>query len=217
MVAIFDREQGLLSFDLISGKPLSMRQPSAKLRRILAIDLDGDGRKELLANDTRDRLIAITPSGEVVMPTESQVFSFAVTQTEPPNIVVAPDIARVRDAHNKVTTKSGKMFLYDRKMRRVAFWEAPHPYPGTSYLSLVAAETVGPPNRPSGLVSLFAGTGSWRQTPLFVHSREGKLLYEELLEDNYLSILPLLSAEQGMVSFLVGGRGQVSRYSSQAQ
>ena len=217
VVAILHREQGLLFFDLNSGKPLSMRQPSAKLHSILAIDLDGDGRKELLANDTRGRFIAITSSGEAVMPTESQVFSFAVTQTEPPNIVVAPDIARVRDSNNKVVTKSGKMYLYDRKLRRVAFWDAPHPYPGTSYLSLVAAEPVGPPNQPSGLVSLFAGTGSWRKTPLFVHSWVGELLYEELLEDNYLSILPLPSAEQGMVSFLVGGRGQVWRYSSQAQ
>ena len=53
----------------------------------------------------------------------------------------------------------------DRKFQRVASWDAPHPYPGTSYLSLVAAEPLGPPNQRSGLVSLFTGTGSWRKTP----------------------------------------------------
>ena len=105
----------------------------------------------------------------------------------------------------------------DRKFQRVASWDAPHPYPGTSYLSLVAAEPLGPPNQRSGLVSLFTGTGSWRKTPLFVHSWEGRLIYEELPEDDYLSVLPLLSAEQGTVSFLVGGRGRVWRYSSSAR
>jgi len=35
--------------------------------------------------------------------------------------------------------------------------------------------------------------------------------------EHYLSILPLFSAEQGTVSFLVGGRGQVWRYSSSAR
>jgi len=217
VVAMFEREHGLLFFDLDNGKLLSVSQPSAKLRSLRAIDFDGDGRKELLANDTTDRLIAITSSGEVVMPTESQVFTFAVTQTEPPNIVTTPDIARQMVAPNVVATKSGKMFVYDRKFQRVASWDAPHPYPGTSYLSLVAAEPLGPPNQRSGLVSLFTGTGSWRKTPLFVHTWEGRLIYEELPEDDYLSVLPLLSAEQGTVSFLVGGRGRVWRYSSSAR
>lgn len=36
-----------------------------------------------------------------------------------------------------------------------------------------------------GLISLFAGTGSWHKTPLFVHSWDGKLLYEELLAGVY--------------------------------
>src|SRR5262245_14887559 len=165
VVAMFEREHGLLFFDLDNGKLLSVSQPSAKLRSLRAIDFDGDGSKELLANDTTDRLIAITSSGEVVMPTESQVFTFAVTQTEPPNIVTAPDIARQMVAPNVVATKSGKMFVYDRKFQRVASWDAPHPYPGTSYLSLVAAGPLGPPNQRSGLVSLFTGTGSWRKTP----------------------------------------------------
>jgi hypothetical protein len=217
VVAMFEKDRGLLFFDLDSGKLLNVSQPSAKLRSLRAIDLDGDGHKELLANDTADRLITINSSAEVVMPTESQVFSFAVTQANPPNIVAAPDIARVADDDNKVVTKSGKIFLYDRKLQRVASWDAPHPYPGTSYLSLVAAEPLGPPNRRRGLVSLFSGTGRWRKTPLFVHSWEGKLIYEELLEDNYFSVLPLLDAEQGAVSFLVGGRGQVWRYSSAAR
>ena len=217
VVALFENDRGLLFFDLDSGKLLNVSQPSAKLRSMRAIDLDGDGRKELLANDTRDRFIAINASGEVVMPTESQVFSFAVTQANPQNIVAAPDIAREVDGPNKVVTKSGKIILYDRKLQRVASWDAPHLYPESSYLRLVAAEPLGPQNQRRGLVSLFKGPGRWHKTPLFVHTWEGKLIYEELLEDDYLSILPLLGAERGADSFLVGGRGQVWRYSSSAR
>jgi hypothetical protein len=217
VVALFERERGLLFFDLDSGKLLSVSQPSANLRRLRAIDFDGDGRKELLANDTKDRLLALTLSSELILPTESKVFTFAVTQSEPPYIVTAPDIAREKVAPDNVATKSGKIFLYDRRFQRVASWDAPLPYPGTSYLSLVAAEPLGAPNQRSGLVSLFNGTGSWHKTPLFVHSWAGKLIYEELLEDDYLSIFPTLGAEQGTISFLVGGRGQVWRYSSPAR
>ena len=214
-VAVFERERGLLFFDLATGKLLSIKQPSAPLRGIQAIDFDGDGRKELLANDTKDRLITLNSSGEVVMWAESQVFSFAVTQSEPSNILIAPDIADVRlvDAPNVVARKPGKMVLLNRKLQRVASWDTPYPYPGTSYLRLIAAEPLGAPNQGSGLVSLFAGSGGWHKTPLFIHSWDGKLLYTELLEDHYLSILPLPGAEQDAGSFLVGGRGQVWRYS----
>ncbi len=97
VISVFEKERGLLFFDLDNGKLLSVSQPSAMLRSLRAIDFDGDGRKELLASDTKGRLITMTSSGEVVMPTESQVFGFAVTQTEPPNILTAPDIARVVD------------------------------------------------------------------------------------------------------------------------
>jgi hypothetical protein len=218
-VALFERERGLLFFDLDTGKLLSIKQPSATLGAIRAIDLDGAGRKELLANDAKGRLITLSLSGEVVMWAESQVFSFAVTQSEPPNILIAPDLANVRlvDAPNVVATKLGKMFLLDRRFQRVASWDTPYPYSGTSYLRLVAAEPLGRPNQGIGLVSLFAGSGSWHKTPLFVHSWEGRLLYEELLEDDYLSILPSPGAEQGTGSFLVGGRGQVWRYSLPAR
>ncbi len=120
-------------------------------------------------------------------------------------------------APNKVAVKSGKMFLYDRKFQRVAAWDGPPLYPGTSYLNLVAAEPLGASSQRSGLVSIFSGTGRWHKTPLFVHTWEGKLIYEELLDDDYQSILPLPVAEQGALSFLVGGRGQVWRYSSQAR
>src|SRR5262249_45147423 len=121
-VAVFERERGLLFFDLDNGKLLSVMQPSAMLRDLRAVDIDGDGRKELLANDTKGRLITLTLSGEVVISTETQVFSFAVTQTEPPNIVIAPDLANVRlvDAPNVVARKLGKIILYDRKLQRVA-------------------------------------------------------------------------------------------------
>jgi len=217
MVALFEKDCGLLFFDLDTGKLLSVSQPSASLRDLRAIDLDGDGRKELVASDAEGRLVAITPSSEKVLPTDSKVFTYAVTQTEPPNIVIAPGMYRERAANNEVVTKSGKMLLYDRKMQRVASWDSPYPYPGTSYLYLAAAEALGTPNQRSGLVSIFTGTGSWHKTPLFVHSWEGKLLYEELLEDDHLSILPLFGAGQGAVSFLVGGRGQVWRYSSPAR
>ncbi|HEV2663702.1 MAG TPA: hypothetical protein VG324_02265 [Blastocatellia bacterium] len=218
-VAVFERERGLLFFDLDTGKLLSIKQPSAPFRGIEAIDFDGDGRKELLANDTKDRLITLTSSGEVVMWAESQVFSFAATQSEPSNILIAPDLSNVGlvDAPNVVARKPGKMVLLDRKLQRVASWDTPYPYPGTSYLRLIAAEPLGTPNQWSGLVSLFTGAGSWHKTPLFVHSWDGKLLYEEILEDDYLSILPLPGAEQGTVSFLVGGRGQVWGYTSPAR
>ena len=216
MVSLFERERGLLFFDLDSGKILNVIQPSTKLRSLRAIDFGGAGRKELLANDTKDRLLILTLSSEVILPVESKVFSFAVTQSEPPNILTAPDIASEAVASNVVATKSGKMFLYDTKMRRVASWDGPLPYPGTSHLSIVAAEPLGAPNRRTALVSLFVGTGSWSKTPLFVHSWEGKLIYEEHLEDIYLSVLPLIGEGQETVSFLVGGRGQVWRYSSPA-
>lgn len=218
-VAVFERGRGLLFFDLDTGKLLSIKQPSATLGDLRAIDFDGDGRKELLANDAKGRLITITLSGEVVMWAESQVFSFAVTKSERTNILIAPDLANFRlvDAPNVVATKMGKMFLLDRKLQRVASWDTPYPYPGTSYLRLVAAESLGAPNQGGGLISLFSGRGSWHKTPLFVHSWDGKLLYEEILEDDYLSILSLPGAGQGTGSFLVGGRGQVWRYSSPAR
>src|SRR5262245_10510306 len=158
VVALFERERGLLFFEFDNGKLLSVSQPSANLRNVRAIDLDGAGRKELLVNDTKDRLLALTLSSESILPTESKVFTFAVTQSEPPYIMTAPDIAGEKVAPDKVATKSGKMFLYDRKFQRVAAWDAPLPYPETSYLSLIAAEPLGTPNQRSGLVSLFIGT-----------------------------------------------------------
>ncbi|HKQ76217.1 MAG TPA: hypothetical protein VJ810_21160 [Blastocatellia bacterium] len=214
VIALFEHERGLLIFDLDNGKLLNVSQPSAQLRSLRAIDFDGAGRTELLTNDTKDRLITLTSSGEAVMSTEYQVFSFAVTHSEPPNILTAPVIARERVAPDKVVTKSGKMFLYDNKFQKVAAWDAPLLDPGTSYLNLVAAELLGAPSERSGLISLFSGTGSWHKTPLFVHSWEGKLIYEELLEDNYLSILSFPGGEKGSAAFLVGGRGQIWRYSS---
>jgi len=218
-VAVLEDGRGLLSFDLDTGKLLSIKQLSSTLIDLQAIDFDGDGRKELLANDTKGRLITLTLSGEVTMWTESQVFSFAVTRSEPSNILIAPDLANFRlvDAPNVVARKPGKMVLLNRKLQRIASWDTPYPYPETSYLRLIAAESLGAPNQGSVLISLFNGTGSWHKTPLFVHSWDGKSLYEELLEDDYLSILPLPDAERGTGSFLVGGRGQVWQYSAPAR
>jgi hypothetical protein len=115
-VAVFERERGLLFFDLDAGRLLSVKQPSAPLRGVQAIDFDGAGRKELLANDTEDRLITLTSSREEVIWAESQVFSFAVTQSEPPNVLIAPDLANIPlvDAPNVVARKPGKMVLLDR-------------------------------------------------------------------------------------------------------
>src|SRR5262249_933086 len=113
--------------------------------------------------------------------------------------------------------KPGKMVLLNRKLQRVASWDTPYPYPETSYLRLIAAESLGAPNQGDVLISLFNGPGSWHKTPLFVHSGDGKLLYEKLLEDEYLSIVRLAGGEGGSGLFLVGGRGQVWRYSAPAR
>src|SRR5215475_6800534 len=69
VVALFEEDCGLLFFDLDTGKLLRVSQPSASLRDLRAIDLDGDGRRELVASDAEGRLVAITPSSETVLAT----------------------------------------------------------------------------------------------------------------------------------------------------
>ena len=60
-------------------------------------------------------------------------------------------------------------------------------------------------------VSVFKGRGGWHRTLLFVHEMEGDLLYKEILVGDFLCLAPG-PTETNTISFLLGGRGEVLKY-----
>ncbi len=62
-----------------------------------------------------------------------------------------------------------------------------------------------------GFVSLLQGRGGWHRTVLSVHEPVRGLVYQEILDGDYRSVLPLPDSG-GALSFLLGGRNQVWWY-----
>ncbi len=61
-------------------------------------------------------------------------------------------------------------------------------------------------------VSVYGGRGGWHRTILFIHSSDGRVIYKEVLIDDFIAVCPL-PGKDGAYRFLLGGRGQVFEYS----
>lgn len=121
-----------------------------------------------------------------------------------------PVVTRTSPHHVLISTDTG-LLVYDNRLQNQRVLSTPGV---AAPLHIRAGEPVG--LHQNGFVSLFSGRGGWHRTLLFIHSPQGKVLYKEILDNDYASILPLSSSGNRNL-FLVSGRGTVWLYSIEHQ
>lgn len=120
-------------------------------------------------------------------------FEPAVTWSRPRMLLISTD---------------GTLLLFDNQLKEVRQL----PAPGMQSPLHISA---GAPLDIAGagpFASLFAGRGGWHRSILFIHSADNKVVYEEILGDDFQAVWPQ-QAKDGTYRFLLGGRGQVWEYS----
>lgn len=120
-------------------------------------------------------------------------FEPAVTWSRPRMLLVSTD---------------GTLMLFDSHMKEVRQLPAPGMQSPLHISAGAPLDVVGA----GPFASLFAGRGGWHRSILFIHSADNKVVYEEILGDDFQAVWPL-QAKDGTYRFLLGGRSQVWEYS----
>lgn len=195
------RDAGLRFFSA-TGEVLRTVQ-SGHVGYLEAADLEGDGSPEIVTADWESGIAVLSAEGE---PRRSKRLDYNFTafavidwfDTGSSRIVVA--------LHEVID-------VLDAELQAVIRLHAPM----ASRLHVASAATVR--LRPEAgadpieaLITVLQGRSS-QLGSLYVHSLDGELLYQEVLEDWHRGLLVTSSAGPGPAEFLLGSRDQVWRYS----
>ncbi len=157
-------------------------------------DYNADGSIDRLeASDEGFRILSDkgVVLGQVVLAVDYW-FEPAVSSTRPHNILVSTD---------------GTLLVFGPTLKN----ELKFPTPGIK-APLHISDGIFLENEGRRLfVSVFKGRGGWHRTILFIHEMEGGLLYKEILVGDFPCLAPA-PTETNKISFLLGGRGEVRKY-----
>ena len=191
-VVLENKNQELLYLNFETGEVV--RKGSAK-RIIGSADFTGDSHYELLAaTGETDFAVFNGKEQEISRLTLSDDYWYepVLTSAALPFVVFsAEEILEV----------------YDSKLKIVKKYKAAG---AGSKMHVVAATFIG--NAPDApFAALYSGRGGWHRSILYVFSSTGKLLYKEILGDDFQSITAVPSNSKKII--LIGGRNEVIRYS----
>lgn len=193
-VVVEKKEEGLLFHSFESGEIVRKGSPN---RIIASADFSGDDHYEILV-DLDDNDFAIL-NGK-----EQELYNLSVSDPywyEP--VVTSSTLPLV------VLSAGNVLDVYDSKLKLLKNFDAEG---AISPMHVVAATFIG-----DGLSAPFAavynGRGGWHRSILYVFSSTGELVYKEILEGDYQSIISVPQSDG--VAFLLGGRNEVSLYTFQ--
>jgi hypothetical protein len=186
-----DSKRGLLYFDFASGKEVR----AGTARSVMAsADFTGDGRRDVLLSPNEGEFLVLNGEDKEVASlrvSKDYWYEPAVTMSDPPFVVLSA---------------GSVLDVYHSRLTLAKRFDAAG---AASPLHVVAAAFVGSgPDAPFAVV--YSGRGGWHRSVLYYFARDGKLVYKEILGDDYQSVTPLAGSEG--TAFLVGGRGEVWLY-----
>ena len=182
---------GNRTFDLATGAVLDV---PCGCGAVGSADFDQDGRRDLL--QVRENLLRlVNGDGQELHRVQLDLGSWreplVVRGTEP----------------FVVLSSSEELAIYDGELKERRRFRTP----GAQLPLHAAAASFFGPGLDGPFAVLVKGRGGWHRTILYVYSEGGDLVYQEILGDDYESIMPYTLAD-GALAFLVGGRGEVWSY-----
>lgn len=182
------------------GKSL-WRQSSKGTWHTEIIDIDGDGKGEIVHSDADGLMVVRNQKGEIV---NTRKLPFYLTEF---NLINWPN---ARSATQFLIAGAFyKIYVIDPKDGKiVASFDAPRAL--TNYIQGTFVHFANNTKPYLAVVVMIKAT--WQRSILFIYSPEGALIYQEILATYYPALTTLPGNRAGVESLLVGGPGVVWKY-----
>lgn len=181
------------------------RKADSNVWHVETLDIDGDGRMEILHSNARGQLVVRAASGEIIAHylTDHYVSDFALTrwgtESEARHILV-PSQETADGCCKQV------ILVLDAKGKTVAHFDAP--------LGDLMHQTQGTPVRflkDTSYYAVLQGNGHLKRSMFFLYDAVGKIAYQEILADTCFGIAAI--PEKTGERLLVGCSGDILEYS----
>ncbi len=192
LVVLGNEWNPLLFLDFATGDTVRQSDP-AKI--IASADFTGDGRLEILLGVGETDFVLFDGGG-----TELAELSVSTDYWYEPVLTSAGGLFLVLSAGNVLD-------VHDSQLGHVRRFDAL----GADSPLHVEAAAFGRAGPDAPFAALFKGRGGWHRSVLYLFAASGDLVYKEIFDGDFQSIYPLEEAEG--TTFLVGGRGEVWKYS----